>query len=183
MDTMENPTKEEVSGMTRAQSSLELLSQTAIEIESANSSPHPPASSSPARVTPASSVSESLVLPEMVSTHAGYPPHMNNVKDGLQLMPRPDGLATLMTMRGSEPALCLGNTTTIPEHIYPTGSFSSCGGLFQPTEHHETSWLRQQLAAKDTTIVALQTQVQNLTQEIRQLRQLPTGKISQIPLE
>lgn len=48
---------------------------------------------------------------------------------------------------------------------------------------HEKLWLRQQLAMRDATIATLQTQVHQLQQEIRQLRQLPTGKISQIPVE
>lgn len=47
----------------------------------------------------------------------------------------------------------------------------------------ENFLLRQQLAARDATIDALQKQVEDLQQDIRELRQLPTGKISQIPLE
>jgi hypothetical protein len=43
--------------------------------------------------------------------------------------------------------------------------------------------LRQQLAANNVTITNLQNQVEMLQNEIRQLRQIPSGKISQIPLE
>jgi hypothetical protein len=43
--------------------------------------------------------------------------------------------------------------------------------------------LRQQLAASDVTIANLQSQVESLQREVRQLRRLPTGKISQIPLQ
>lgn len=170
---MENPTKEETTGMPRAQSSLELLSQTAIEIESANSSPVMRAPS-PARVTPASSVSETLVLPDMVST-TGY--QMTLGKDPPQLMPRPDGLSAVsssLMLRTESSGLMMGRTSSFSDSMMSSSSF-------QPMD--ETVWLRQQLAVKDNAIAALQAQVQNLTQEIRQLRQLPTGKISQIPLE
>lgn len=47
----------------------------------------------------------------------------------------------------------------------------------------ENLFLRQQMAAKDATIDSLQKQVEMLQNEIRELRQLPTGKISQIPVE
>jgi len=47
----------------------------------------------------------------------------------------------------------------------------------------ENQFLRQQMAAKDATIDSLQKQVDMLQNEIRELRQLPTGKISQIPVE
>jgi hypothetical protein len=202
----------------RALSSLELLSQTAIEIESANSSPrsliYSRASSPPAL----SVVSETLVLPEMVhkSAHVGFPgptsPHDENNKDlknhsARPLMPRPSlmdhegSLATLMrepsglyvTLLGGSHTGVGGNLQSFPNHIYRSSSFSSsCGATVTEssstaaaTGSHtsENAWLRQQLAAKDSTIATLQIQVQNLTQEIRQLRQLPTGKISQIPLE
>ena len=43
--------------------------------------------------------------------------------------------------------------------------------------------LRQQLASSNATISNLQNQVELLQNEIRQLRQVPSGKISQIPLE
>lgn len=212
----------------RAQSSLELLSQTAIEVESANSSPRQfldqsSRTSSPSLVTPALSISETLVLPDISSatTHHTITAHSdddeNKANDNslnkqkgyhhhLQLMPRPSvvdhqGLATMMR---SEPSgLCISllgspGVSELHHHIYPSLSFSSScgGGSFQLTEpattaaaaattshHQENTWLRQQLAVKDATITTLQTQVQNLTREIGQLRQLPTGKISQIPLE
>jgi hypothetical protein len=203
----------------RALSSLELLSQTAIEIESANSSPrsliYSRASSPPAL----SVVSEALVLPEMVhkSAFVGSPGSTSPLDENNKalknhsapLMLRPSlmdqegSLATLMRepsglyvtlMGGSHPGVG-GNIQSFPNHIYRSSSFSSsCAGATGATEsssttatasHHpsENAWLRQQLAAKDSTIATLQIQVQNLTQEIRQLRQLPTGKISQIPLE
>jgi hypothetical protein len=44
-------------------------------------------------------------------------------------------------------------------------------------------YLRAQMAQRDATIDALQAQVESLQQEIQQLRSLPTGKISQIPVE
>jgi hypothetical protein len=47
----------------------------------------------------------------------------------------------------------------------------------------ENFLLRQQLAARDATIANLQNQLETLQREVRQLRRLPTGKISQIPLE
>jgi hypothetical protein len=47
----------------------------------------------------------------------------------------------------------------------------------------ENFLLRQQLAARDATIANLQGQLESLQREVRQLRRLPTGKISQIPLE
>ena len=47
----------------------------------------------------------------------------------------------------------------------------------------ENFLLRQQLAARDVTIANLQSQLDSLQREVRQLRRLPTGKISQIPLE
>lgn len=212
-------TKPDQGILPRALSSLELLSQTAIEIESANSSPrsliYSRASSPPAL----SVVSETLVLPEMVhkSSHVGFPgttsPHDENNKDlknhsARPLMPRPSlmdhegsSLATLMrepsglyvTLLGGSHTGVGGNLQSFPNHIYRSSSFSSsCGATVTEsssttaaTGSHpsENAWLRQQLAAKDSTIATLQIQVQNLTQEIRQLRQLPTGKISQIPLE
>jgi len=49
--------------------------------------------------------------------------------------------------------------------------------------NHENFLLRQQLAAKDAFINSLQRQVETLQREIGELRQLPTGKISQIPVE
>jgi hypothetical protein len=75
-------------------------------------------------------------------------------------------------------------TTTEPSSststLVPASSSSSD---LNHQSQSENAWLRQELVAKDSTIATLQIQVQNLTQEIRQLRQLPTGKISQIPLE
>lgn len=47
----------------------------------------------------------------------------------------------------------------------------------------ENFLLRQQLAACNVTIATLQNQVDVLQNEVRQLRQLPSGKISQIPIE
>jgi hypothetical protein len=94
-----------------------------------------------------------------------------------------------------QPTTTATTTTTAPEPsssvsaITVSTSSSSANPNGHPdhsTSHHqstENSWLRRELAAKDSTIATLQIQVQNLTQEIRQLRQLPTGKISQIPLE
>jgi hypothetical protein len=49
--------------------------------------------------------------------------------------------------------------------------------------YRENSSLRQQLAVKNATIEALQNQIASLHREIGELRQLPTGKISQIPIE
>jgi hypothetical protein len=49
--------------------------------------------------------------------------------------------------------------------------------------YRENFCLRQQLVLKDATIEALQNQVASLQREIGELRQLPTGKISQIPIE
>jgi hypothetical protein len=58
------------------------------------------------------------------------------------------------------------------------------GGVEFPDEMlRENLFLRQQLASCNTTIIGLQNQVELLQNEIRQLRQVPSGKISQIPLE
>ena len=48
---------------------------------------------------------------------------------------------------------------------------------------HDNLAMCHQLAVKDATINSLQKQVDALQREIRELRQLPTGKISQIPVE
>jgi len=47
----------------------------------------------------------------------------------------------------------------------------------------ENAQLREQLGDKDTAIADLQSKVSQLEGKIRDLRQLPTGKISQIPIE
>lgn len=49
--------------------------------------------------------------------------------------------------------------------------------------YRENCCLRQQLAVKDATIETLQNQIVALQREVGELRQLPTGKISQIPIE
>ena len=60
----------------------------------------------------------------------------------------------------------------------PTHSFSASDDY-----QHENLILRQQLALKDAAIDLLQKQLDAMQQEIQELRQLPTGKISQIPVE
>ena len=58
------------------------------------------------------------------------------------------------------------------------------GGIeFSDEMLRENFVLRQQLASSNATISNLQNQVELLQNEIRQLRQVPSGKISQIPLE
>ena len=58
------------------------------------------------------------------------------------------------------------------------------GGIeFSDDMLRENFVLRQQLAARDATISSLQNQLESLQHEVRQLRQVPSGKISQIPLE
>lgn len=86
--------------------------------------------------------------------------------------------------------IAAGSTSTITTEPSSSTSASAVSLTSSSSDsnhqHHsqsENAWLRRELAAKDSTIATLQIQVQNLTQEIRQLRQLPTGKISQIPLE
>lgn len=49
--------------------------------------------------------------------------------------------------------------------------------------HDETMILRQQIVHHQKTIQSLQERIKELEQENSQLRQLPTGKISQIPIE
>lgn len=68
-------------------------------------------------------------------------------------------------------------TTTVPLHA---STASADDGQILVRENLQ---LRLQLSTRDMTIEMLQAQVDSLQQEIRQLRQLPTGKISQIPLE
>lgn len=82
----------------------------------------------------------------------------------------------------------LGSSGAIPENNTLAAAAAAGGGgtssiEFSDEAVRENFLLRQQLAARDATIDSLQHQVENLEQEIRQLRQLPTGKISQIPLE
>jgi Csm1 N-terminal domain len=81
--------------------------------------------------------------------------------------------------------------STLQHYHHGSGEASSNSTLQSPTRDveftneivRENFLLRQQLSVRDSTIDALQAQVDSLQQEIRQLRQLPTGKISQIPLE
>lgn len=69
-------------------------------------------------------------------------------------------------------------------------SFSSASDLQVPLppNHHgrlerENSDLRQLVEAKDRTIASLEASLASLEKQVADLRQLPTGKISQIPLE
>jgi Csm1 N-terminal domain len=81
--------------------------------------------------------------------------------------------------------------STLQHYHHGSGEASSRSTSQSPTRDvefaneivRENFLLRQQLSVRDSTIDALQAQVDSLQQEIRQLRQLPTGKISQIPLE
>jgi Csm1 N-terminal domain len=81
--------------------------------------------------------------------------------------------------------------STLQHYHHGSGEASSNSTSQSPTRDvefaneivRENFLLRQQLSVRDSTIDALQAQVDSLQQEIRQLRQLPTGKISQIPLE
>lgn len=65
----------------------------------------------------------------------------------------------------------------------PAAAFAPPQQRFDNDHQRENYFLRQQLAAKDASIELLQKQVESLQQEVRELRQLPTGKISQIPVE
>ena len=163
-----------------------------------------------ARITPPTATSylpviaETLQLPEMVSI-------TNKAKQALH--PRKEMVAvqhinydTTTSNSNLNNAHLYLPTFAAPQELYSRNSSTSTtttltasGGVgvttmatagssssfALPTDDpiHEKLWLRQQMAVRDATIATLQTQVHQLQQEIRQLRQLPTGKISQIPVE
>ena len=100
--------------------------------------------------------------------------------------------STQYQFTGSHPPFPMHHAAFVPPPPPPpqrtdnaTGTTStSKGGIeFSDDMLRENFVLRQQLAARDATISSLQNQLESLQHEVRQLRQVPSGKISQIPLE
>lgn len=183
-------------GIPRAQSSLELLSQTAAVIEreeESNKSSISPvlvdSSLSPIgiyRVTPAESSMEQqqqkLSLPEMVGPKRYMlQPRLvenaatNNV-DTTSWMPN-------TTASSDDPNGMLNTSAFLASPSFGSTQSSSAGTTHNHTLEQENYMLKSQLAAKDNLIDNLNQQLQTLQSEIRRLRQMPSGKISQIPLE
>jgi hypothetical protein len=65
---------------------------------------------------------------------------------------------------------------------YATTSSSSEGTSYLALAD-ENSKLRHQVQQKDTSVAALEAKVRHLEKQIEELRELPTGKISHIPME
>jgi len=77
-----------------------------------------------------------------------------------------------------------GATTVWPSAVIgPSRSTSFDHESSLATLEEENAELRKRLGLKDERIASLQVQVVRLEKTINDLRQLPTGKISQIPLE
>lgn len=174
----------------RAQSSLELLSQTAavIEEESNKSTTQIIDSSlSPigiARVTPAESMEQQqqkLALPEMVGPKR-YMLQPRLVETSVETSSWMPNMTTTTT--SDDPTNTLNNSSAFLAS--PSFGSTQSGGSAFPSSNsleQENYMLKSQLAAKDTMIDNLNQQLQTLQSEIRRLRQMPSGKISQIPLE
>ena len=87
-------------------------------------------------------------------------------------------------VNSAQPPFPVNNTAFAPPPQQRTDNSGSKGGIeFSDEMLRENLILRQQLAASNAAIAGLQNQVELLQNEIRQLRQVPSGKISQIPLE
>jgi hypothetical protein len=81
---------------------------------------------------------------------------------------------------GSSPATLLGSAGTTDLMF---ARDSSAKGTQQLLLENENADLRKLVASKDNKIAALEAQVEALEKQVADLRQLPTGKISQIPIE
>jgi hypothetical protein len=66
---------------------------------------------------------------------------------------------------------------------YGTTTSSPSEGTSYLALADENSKLRQQVHQKDTSVAALEAKVRHLEKQIEELRELPTGKISHIPIE
>jgi hypothetical protein len=92
-------------------------------------------------------------------------------------------------MYSDRPVMDVCHSAMPPEAMYFPGTPASCedhDDSRRPsyeTLMRENFHMRDQLKEKDTIVSSLQLRVNYLEEQIDELRQLPTGKISHIPLE
>lgn len=107
----------------------------------------------------------------------------------IQLNPPPPGtaarqsmLARNMAMENVKCAAMYAPQRTTNEEVDP----SAAGGVVRPSYEalaNENIEMRRQLREKEAATIQLQERIASLENQISELRQLPTGKISHIPIE
>jgi len=140
-------------------------------------------------VTTTTTGSEDAVVPNFLTSHGSFT-SSGSLASAPSFAFAPttmtNGAVSLASSSIAPAAAFAPPPTTLQQQQHPQarGSFDNITvTAAEEQQQRENYFLRQQLAAKDTTIDSLQKQVETMQQEIRELRQLPTGKISQIPVE
>jgi hypothetical protein len=105
----------------------------------------------------------------------GYPYSSNS---GCTLRPTPEHYGASPWMSHAPPPPIYHRT----HDGYATTSSSSEGTSYQALAD-ENATLRHQVHQKDAAVAALEAKVQHLERQVGELRELPTGKISHIPIE
>lgn len=106
----------------------------------------------------------------------------------IQVNPPPGaGQSMLARSMSTEDVQCTAmyapKRTTDEETVDPT---TAAAGVVRPSYEviaNENIEMRRQLRAKEVATIQLQERIASLEQQISELRQLPTGKISHIPIE